>query len=75
MCLAVPAKVLEIEGRKAIVDIGGVSTPVDISLLENVQPGNYLIVHAGFGIQVMDEEEARETLDLMREFLACQEEI
>ena len=73
MCLAVPAKVLEVEGRIARVDMGGITTPVDITLLEGISQGDYLIVHAGFGIQVLDEEEALETLALLREFLACGE--
>ena len=74
MCLAIPAKVLEIEGRTAVVDMGGVNTPVDISLVQDVKTGDYLIIHAGFAIQVLDEEEAVETLELLREFLSCGEE-
>lgn len=74
MCLAIPAKVLEIEDRTAVVDMGGVNTPVDISLVQDVKTGDYLIIHAGFAIQVLDEEEALETLELLREFLSCGEE-
>ncbi|MCS7139081.1 MAG: HypC/HybG/HupF family hydrogenase formation chaperone [Candidatus Nezhaarchaeota archaeon] len=68
MCLAVPAKVLEVKGDKAIVDFGGVKREVILSLLSDaVQPGMYVLVHTGYAIQVLDEEEAQETLKLWRE--------
>lgn len=69
MCLAVPAKVLEIRGRKAKVDFGGVFRDVDISLV-NAKPGDYVIVHAGYAIEVMDRETAEETLKLWEEILS-----
>lgn len=58
-------RVIEVNGDKGIVDIGGVRREIDLSLVEGVKPGNWVILHAGFAIQVLDEEEARETLELL----------
>ncbi|HDI07519.1 MAG TPA: HypC/HybG/HupF family hydrogenase formation chaperone [Candidatus Bathyarchaeota archaeon] len=70
MCLAVPAKVVEIVGDSAKVDFGsGVLREVNIALLEKVEKGNYVLVHAGYAIQLLDEKEAEETLRLWRELL------
>ena len=69
MCLAVPGKVLEIDGTIARVDFGhGAVREVDVSLVD-VTVGKYVLVHTGYAIQVMEEEDARETLDLWREIL------
>lgn len=73
MCLAIPAKVVEItseEGirRKGKADFGGVSREVDLSLVD-AKVGDYVIVHAGFAIAILDEQEARETLELWEELL------
>ncbi len=70
MCLAVPAKILHIEGHNAQVDFGdGTLRDVNISLVD-VQIGSYVIVHAGFAIEVLDQVEAQATLDLWRELLS-----
>lgn len=68
MCLAVPAKVVKINGNDAKADFGGVLQTVNVSLVD-VDIGDYVIVHAGFAIEVMDEKEAKETLELWREVL------
>jgi hydrogenase expression/formation protein HypC len=73
MCLAVPARVVSVEGNQAVVDFGGASRNVNITLVD-VQPGDYVIVHAGFAISKMDEKEAQETLEVWREYLRFQEE-
>jgi hydrogenase expression/formation protein HypC len=69
MCLAIPAKVVEIKGDIAKVDFGaGTMRDVNISLVEaNVD--EYVIVHAGYAIQVLDEKAAEETLQLWNELL------
>ena len=67
MCLAVPAKVISIDGIIAQADMMGNMTSADISLLEKVHVGDYIMVHAGFAIQKYDEDEAKATLDLLRE--------
>jgi len=65
MCVAVPAKVTEINGEMATVDFGGgIKRNVNISLVE-AEVGRYVLVHAGFAIQVIDEKAAKETLELM----------
>jgi hydrogenase expression/formation protein HypC len=70
MCLAVPAKVLEISGGNAKVDFGeGITREVNVALVE-ANIGDYVIVHAGFAIEVLDEEEAKETLRTWSELLA-----
>jgi hydrogenase assembly chaperone HypC/HupF len=67
MCLAVPAKVMSIEGANAQIDIMGNSSTADISFLENVHIGDYVMVHVGFAIQKYDEKEALSTLSLVEE--------
>jgi hydrogenase expression/formation protein HypC len=67
MCLAVPAKVTSIEGPIATVSVLGNITTADISLLENIKTGDYVLVHAGFAIQKYDEDEAKITLELLKE--------
>jgi hydrogenase expression/formation protein HypC len=60
-------QILEIKSDKGIVQIGGVKREVGLQLLKEVQVGDYVIVHAGFAIQRLDEKEALETLELFRE--------
>ena len=77
MCLAIPGKIIEIDKSKehATVDYGdGTRRKANISLV-NVKTGDYVLVHAGFAIQVLDEKEARETLDLFREMLSMEEDL
>ena len=76
MCLAVPGKIIEIEkdNEHAIVDYGdGTKRKANISLVE-VKIGDYVLVHAGFAIEVLNEKEAKETLNLFREMLSAEEE-
>lgn len=68
MCLAIPAKVVEIsEGDQAIVDLGGVRKDVSLALVEDVKVGDYVIVHVGYALTRLDPEEAEKTLALMAE--------
>ena len=68
MCLAVPGKVVEIaEGGRATVDMLGVTREASLRLVPTAQVGDYVLVHAGFGIQIVDPEEARETIDLLKQ--------
>jgi hydrogenase expression/formation protein HypC len=73
MCLAIPGKVVSIDGNIAVIDFGGVQRETNISLVE-VKPGDYVIVHAGFAIQTVDELDAMETIKLWEELLASQGE-
>ena len=70
MCIAIPAKVLDVQGDVAKVDFGqGVAREVNVMLVE-AQVGEYVLVHAGYAIQVVDQEAAEESLRLWRELLA-----
>ncbi|NUM36799.1 MAG: HypC/HybG/HupF family hydrogenase formation chaperone [Candidatus Brocadiae bacterium] len=69
MCLAIPAKVVEIQGEIAKVDILGNQTVADISVLEDVEVGSYVLVHAGFAIHKYSHEEGEENLKLIHEVL------
>jgi hydrogenase expression/formation protein HypC len=71
MCLAVPGKILSVDGKDADVDFGGVTRKVNISLVK-AGVGEYVIIHAGFAIQVVDQEEAEETIKIWEEMLAAQ---
>ena len=76
MCLAIPGKIIEIEDNKnhAIVDYGdGTKRKANVTLV-NVNVGDYVLVHAGFAIEVLSEEEAEKTLELFREMLKMGEE-
>lgn len=69
MCLAIPAKVIEIQGNTAKVDFGeGVLRDVNVTLV-NPRLGEYVLVHAGYAIQVIDRKAAEETLRLWEEIL------
>jgi hydrogenase expression/formation protein HypC len=70
MCLAIPARVMAINGTLADVSIEGTTTVADISVLLDVKVGDYVMVHAGLAIQKYDESEALEDLALIRELFA-----
>src|SRR4030043_2243294 len=74
MCLAIPAKIISIKENLAQVDFSeGVLREVNVSLV-NAKVGEYVLVHAGYAIQLMDEKDALETLSLWNEILASQKE-
>jgi hydrogenase expression/formation protein HypC len=67
MCLAVPMKLVELqEFNQGIAQLDGVSLQVNLTLLDNVQLGDYVIVHAGFAIERLNEQEAEKQLELLR---------
>ena len=67
MCLAVPMKVIEIREDMGDVEVGGVKREVGLMLLDDVRVGDWVIIHAGFAISKLDETQAEETLDLLKE--------
>lgn len=67
MCLAVPAQIVEREDMVATVDVGGVRRQVSMLLLPEAQIGDYVLIHAGFAMQQIDEEEAKLTWSLLQE--------
>ena len=71
MCLAIPARVIHIDGDKAQVDFGeGVLRDINITLVET-KVGGYVLVHAGYAIETVDKKDAMETLRLWSEILAA----
>jgi hydrogenase expression/formation protein HypC len=70
MCLAIPVLIQEIDGPVAVVEIGGVKRKVGLVLTPEAKVGQYVLIHAGYAIGVLDEEEARETLKLFEEIAA-----
>jgi hydrogenase expression/formation protein HypC len=79
MCLGVPGKIIEIIPDRGLrmckVDFGGVVREVCIETIPEAKVGNYTIVHAGFALNLLSEEEAQETLDLLREMINVEDEI
>lgn len=67
MCLAVPSKIICINDDIAEVEIGGLKRHVSLQLVPEAKVGDYVIVHAGFAIEILDEESARQTLELLEE--------
>jgi hydrogenase expression/formation protein HypC len=74
MCLAVPAKVTEINGDMATVEVGGIARGASLMLVDDVMVGDYVLVHAGFAIHRVDAEEAEESLRLLRQLVLAEEE-
>ena len=71
MCLAVPLRIEALEGETATVELGGVRCQVSLVLTPEAQVGDYVIVHTGFALSVLDEDEAQETLELFRAIADC----
>lgn len=71
MCIAFPGKILSIDDKRfALIDISGTRREVCLDLIdEEVQPGDYVICHAGFAMHKVDEEEARENLAFLKEII------
>jgi hydrogenase expression/formation protein HypC len=69
MCLAVPVRITSIEGDQADVDIGGVCRRVSIALTPEAEVGNYVLLHTGYAINVLNEQEAQETLNLLERMI------
>ena len=74
MCLAVPVKVIEVNNDTALIETEGVKREVNIALLENINVGDHIIVHAGFAIQKWDEEDVDDYNQLMDEMNANEED-
>jgi hydrogenase expression/formation protein HypC len=79
MCLGIPGKIVEVWGedmlRMGKVDFGGVKRDVSLAYVSEAEVGNYVIVHVGFALNILDEEEAQETWRLLKEIGAIDEEL
>lgn len=67
MCLAIPARIVSLDGTNAVVEIGGVTRDASVMLLEDAAVGDWVIIHAGFAIEKLHPEEAEQTLELFRQ--------
>jgi len=67
MCLAIPALIIKIDGQQADVDIEGVSREVSLQLTPEAKVGDYVLLHTGYAISIIDAAEAEETLQLLRQ--------
>jgi hydrogenase expression/formation protein HypC len=71
MCVAVPAEIISINGSEAEVNMDGARRRASITLTPHAQVGDYVLLHAGFAIRVIDLDEAQATLDLLRDISAA----
>ncbi|MGC9364757.1 MAG: HypC/HybG/HupF family hydrogenase formation chaperone [Fidelibacterota bacterium] len=67
MCLAIPMKVIRINGNEAVAEVGGVEYGANLMILSDIKVGDYIIVHAGFAIEKLDEAAALETLQIWQD--------
>ena len=67
MCLAIPMRLLEYHGQRGIVEIGGARREVMLTLTPDAKINDYLIIHAGYALEILDEVEAERTISLLRE--------
>jgi len=75
MCIGLPCRVVELSGDEAVVELGGTRKTVFLDLVDGIEAGDYVIVHAGYAISKVDEEEARKTLELVKSIQNLEEEI
>ncbi len=74
MCLAIPAKVVELrDNDQAVIDLGGVRKEISLALVDDVWPGDYVIVHVGYALQKVDPAEAQKTLELFAGLAAMEQ--
>jgi hydrogenase expression/formation protein HypC len=73
MCLAIPVRIVSIDGDEAETDIGGVRRRVSIAFTPEARVGDYVLLHTGYAIGVVDEAEAEETLKLLEEIASLSE--
>lgn len=70
MCVAIPCKVINIDGNKAVVDAGGAQREINTMLIDNLSIGDYVLVHAGFAISKVEKETAESTIALLESYLS-----
>ncbi len=73
MCLAIPMKIVSVNGNQGVAESGGILKSIDISLVPEVCVGEYVIVHAGFAIERMNEREAQKTLAVFQDLIHLME--
>lgn len=73
MCLAVPVLIKSIEGKEAEAEVGGITRRISLWLTPEARVGDYVLVHTGYAIDVLDQEQAEETLSILREIAEAEE--
>ena len=73
MCLAIPARIKAINDKEAEIEIGGISRRVSLLLTPEASVGDYVLIHTGYAINILDQTEAEETLSLFREIAEAEE--
>jgi len=73
MCLAIPALIKSIDGKEAEIEIGGITRRISLWLTPEAKVGDYALVHTGYAINILDQEEGEETLRLLREIAEAEE--
>jgi len=74
MCIAIPARIKSIQETMARIEVGGVERSASLQFTPEAKPGDYVLIHAGFAIHVIDEQEAQETLKLFEELGTLEED-
>jgi hydrogenase expression/formation protein HypC len=74
MCLAIPALIKSIENKEAMAEIGGVTRKISLRLTPEARVGDYVLVHTGYAINILDQREAEETLSLLEQIARLAEE-
>jgi hydrogenase expression/formation protein HypC len=67
MCLAIPSKIVSINGKKGIVDMGGIKKEVGLDFIPEAKIGNWILLHTGFGLEIISEKDALETIEAINE--------
>ena len=75
MCLAVPALIESVEGLSGVANLGGISRTISLWLTPEVQPGDYVLIHAGYAINALSREDAEATLASFEELARIREEV
>jgi len=73
MCLAIPVLIKSIEGKEAEVEIGGITRRISLWLTPEAKVGDYALIHTGYAINILDQEQAEETLRLLKEIAEAEE--
>lgn len=70
MCLAIPTKIIQIQGNLGLVELGGLKKEIRLDLVPDAKIGDYVLLHAGFAIQILNQDEAEKTLKILEELNA-----
>lgn len=75
MCLGVPLKIIKIHGKEAVGEINNISKKIRIDFVPQAKIGDFVMVHAGFALDLMEEEDAKETIDILNQVMEKQNEL